>query len=61
MGPQAAFYSNDIREFILRYDDVIASPDPNAAILEFLHSTYASAAELGHWDRSALERTSRNL
>jgi hypothetical protein len=25
-------------------------------VLEFLESTYAAAADLGHWDRAALER-----
>jgi hypothetical protein len=25
-------------------------------VLEFLDSTYAAAADLGHWDRAALER-----
>ena len=29
---------------------------PEQAVLEFLESTYAAAADLGHWDRAALER-----
>ncbi len=29
--------------------------DPDAALMEFLQSTYAAAADLGKWDRAALE------
>ena len=56
VGPDAARYDNNLREFLLTYDDVLASPDPDAAIREFLASSYAAAADLGHWDRVALER-----
>jgi hypothetical protein len=31
------------------------SPDPDAALLEFLQSTYEAAAEKAGWDRRALE------
>jgi hypothetical protein len=30
--------------------------DPDAALLDFLQSTYAAAADLAGWDRAALER-----
>jgi hypothetical protein len=42
-------------EFVLRYDEVRTSPDPEAALMAFLQSTYAAAATLGGWDRDALE------
>jgi hypothetical protein len=29
--------------------------NPDAALLEFLQTTYAAAAELAKWDRQALE------
>jgi hypothetical protein len=29
---------------------------PKAALMEFLQTTYDAAAELGNWDRKALER-----
>ena len=29
--------------------------DPDAALMEFLVSTYDAAADLGKWDRKALE------
>jgi len=32
------------------------SSTPDDTLLEFLQSTYEAAADLGHWDRAALER-----
>ena len=55
--PEAAFYSGDLHEFILAYDVVRQSGDPDATLLEFLQSTYEAAANLAGWDRAALERT----
>jgi len=54
--PEGAFYSNDLREFVLPYEVVRESASPNEVLLEFLQSTYEAAANLGGWDRSALER-----
>jgi len=54
--PDAAFYSPDFREFILPYDAVRQAADPDHVLLEFLQSTYEAAADLGKWDRAALER-----
>lgn len=54
--PKGAFYSNDLGEFLLPYDEVRASDDPDAALLGFLQSTYEAAADLSKWDRAALER-----
>ncbi|MDB5859598.1 MAG: hypothetical protein JWQ76_3287 [Ramlibacter sp.] len=53
--PQGAFYSQEMREFILPYDVVREADDPDATLLAFLQSTYEAAAELAHWDRAALE------
>jgi hypothetical protein len=54
--PAAAFYSQDLREFILPYDAVRQSASPDDTLLEFLQSTYEAAARLAAWDRAALER-----
>jgi hypothetical protein len=54
--PDAAFYSQDFREFVLPYDAVRQSPTPDETLLEFLQSTYEAAADLGRWDRAGLER-----
>jgi hypothetical protein len=57
--PPAAFYSTDLREFILPYDAVRLADSPDATLLDFLQATYDAAADLGAWDRAALELTSR--
>ena len=54
--PSDAFYSPDFREFILPYDVVRTAGHPDDVLLDFFQSTYEAAADLGAWDRSALER-----
>lgn len=54
--PSAAFWSSELGEFLLPYHEVRTASSPDDVLLEFLHSTYASAAECAHWDRAALER-----
>jgi hypothetical protein len=54
--PAAAFYHNELGEFILPYDAVRTAPSPEDAITAFIESTYSQAATLGGWDRAALER-----
>jgi len=54
--PDAAYYSPDLKEFILPYEAVRTAHNPDELLLEFLQSTYEAAANLGGWDRSALER-----
>lgn len=54
--PGAAFYSPELREFVLPYEAVRQAASPDEALLEFLQSTYEAAANLGHWDRAALEK-----
>ena len=53
--PEGAFYSAELGEFILPYDLVRLSADPDATLLAFLQSTYEAAALHGGWDRQALE------
>lgn len=43
-------------EFILPYAQVRQSSDPKRLLTEFFQSTYEAAADLAHWDRTALER-----
>ncbi len=54
--PDAARYDTQLGEFLLKYEDVRSAPAPSAALLEFCQSTYDVAAQLGNWDRQALER-----
>jgi hypothetical protein len=53
--PAAAFFSQELGEFLLPYDAVRTAADPDALLLEFLQSTYEAAANLAGWDRAALE------
>jgi hypothetical protein len=53
--PAQAFFSTELGEFILPYDAVRTAADPERTLLDFLQTTYAAAAETGHWDRAALE------
>ena len=46
-----------MREFILPYDTVRTAASPDDVLLAFLQTTYEAAANLGGWDRAALERT----
>ena len=54
--PDAASYSRDLREFILPYEAVRSASSPDQALLAFAQSTYEAAADLGRWDRAALDR-----
>jgi hypothetical protein len=54
--PGAAFYSKDLREFILPYDAVREAECQDDTLLVFLQTTYEAAATLGQWDRASLER-----
>jgi hypothetical protein len=53
--PAAAAWSKELGEFLLPYEAVRTSRDPDAALMEFLTSTYEAAANLAKWDRAALE------
>jgi Family of unknown function (DUF5996) len=55
--PAGARWQNDLGEFVLPYDLARQAEDVDEAILDFLESTYAAAADLGQWDRTALERS----
>jgi hypothetical protein len=55
--PEAAYYHREMGQFILPYDAVRSAPSPDDVLLDFLESTYSAAADLAHWDRPALERS----
>ena len=54
--PEKAFYS-PLGEFLLMYDDVRQSTEPEKLLMEFLQSTYEAGANLGNWPRAELERS----
>ena len=49
--PGAAGFHDGLQEFVLPYEAVRTAPDPDAALLAFLESTYDAAAERADWDR----------
>jgi hypothetical protein len=51
-----ARYDTDLDEFVLPYEAVRTSADPDRLLLDFLQASYAAAANLAGWDRPALER-----
>ena len=53
--PGGASWNTQLSEFILMYDDVRRAGSPEAALLEFLESTYDAGARLAKWDRAKLE------
>jgi hypothetical protein len=55
VAPSGAYFDSRLGEFLLPYDVVRTSTDPEAALNAFLESTYLAAANLAAWDRSALE------
>jgi len=54
--PHGAFYSNELREWILPYDEMRSAASPDESLFLFLETTYEAAADLARWDRSSLER-----
>jgi hypothetical protein len=55
MEPGCGAYNSAFGEFVLPYEEMRQSADPDATLLGFLQSTYDAAAECGKWDRAALE------
>ena len=55
VAPDEARFDATLDEFILDYEAVRTAPDPGSTLLAFLNSTYEAAADLGRWDRAALE------
>lgn len=54
--PKEAFYNVPTKGYILKYEDVRKSDNPDQMILDFFESTYEVGATLGNWDRKKLER-----
>lgn len=56
ISPRAAYYHDELREWILPYEAVRTAADPDAELMSFLQSAYDAVARLGKWD-AALERS----
>ncbi|MGB7267479.1 MAG: DUF5996 family protein [Terracidiphilus sp.] len=55
IAPAQAGFDKTFGEFIFPYEAMRQSENPDAALLEFLQSTYEAAANCAKWDRGALE------
>ena len=53
--PKAAYWLADLGEYVLPYDAVRISGDPEATLMAFLESAYAAVADKGEWPRETLE------
>ena len=53
--PGDAWFDGKLGEFLLPYEAVRKSSDPERTLLGFLETTYRAAADAGKWPRSALE------
>ena len=54
--PKEAFWSDEMGEFFLKYEDLLKNADPDEVLLSFLQSTYEAAVNTSQWDRAKLER-----
>ena len=54
--PKHAFWSDEMGEFFLKYEDLQRTTNPENVLLSFLQSTYDAAVNTSQWDRAKLER-----
>ncbi|MFF4238794.1 DUF5996 family protein [Actinomadura geliboluensis] len=59
--PQGAHYDQTLGEYVLPYETVAASANPDATAADFLQATYEAAAENANWDRQTLEESPTRL
>ena len=59
LGPVPGAYHQLLGDFLLPYDEVARTDDPDATLLAFLEATYATGSRLADWDR-ADERAPRS-
>ena len=55
IAPGVGGFDASLGEFVLPYEAMRTAADPDAALLDFLQSTYEAAAVCAKWDREALE------
>ena len=58
VAPSEAFYSAEMGEFFLKYEDVQKSSDPEKMLFDFLQTTYEAAVNISNWNRTKLEKQS---
>jgi hypothetical protein len=50
MEPEAAVWIEQMGEWLLPYEAVRTSDDPDSTLMRFLQSSFRAAADLAHWD-----------
>jgi hypothetical protein len=50
LEPEQARWADELGEYVLDWDDVVASPDPHGAALAFAHSAFQHACAVCEWD-----------
>lgn len=53
--PAGSYWQGELGEFVLPYEQVRTSTDPEQELMTFLESTYAAVADCGDWPRTSLE------
>jgi len=61
VAPAQATFDSLMGEFVLPYETMRLSADPDSTLLQFLRSTYEAAAICGNWDRAALEVVTKTI
>jgi hypothetical protein len=56
--PAEAFYSKEMGEFFLKYEDVQQAENPEQMLFEFLQTTYEAAVNISDWNKTKLEKQS---
>jgi hypothetical protein len=59
--PSFAGYNQQLKEFVLPYEQIRQTESPDAMLLDFARSTYDAASTLGNWDRAALTEVKPHL
>lgn len=59
--PDSAGWLPDLGEFVLPYEAVRTSDDPDGTLLAFAESTHAAAADLAGWDHAVLRDETNRL
>jgi hypothetical protein len=54
LSPSASRWAGDLGEYVLDWDDVCSSPDPQETALEFARSAFAHACAVCEWDPALL-------
>jgi hypothetical protein len=56
--PAEAFYSKEMGEFFLKYEDVQQAENPEQMLFDFLQTTYEAAVNISDWNKTKLEKQS---